>query len=147
MRIVRVGVILGGNFLGGNFAGGDFPSGSYPEQEYSMCVFCGWELFWVGIFLDGNFPGANFPMGIIQVAILRRSFPSTLYNNNLSHFVIADTLCYNNLSHFVMKLLCCTLQYKIYQKSLRNSVVTLCDKRIISSKFPAFLPTQIDRLL
>ena len=65
----------------------------------------------------------------------------------MSHFVIPDALCNNNLSHSVIKLLCCFLQYKIFQKSLRNWVVTLCNKIIISICLPTFLPSSIISLL
>ena len=49
--------------------------------------------------------------------------------------------------HFVMKLLCCFLQYKICQKSLRNWVPTLCNEIIISIYLPTFLTTSIISLL
>ena len=63
-----------------------------------------------------------------------------LCNKSMSHFVIADTLCNNNLSHFVIKLLCCTLQYEICQKSQQNWVVTLCNKITISISLTSNLP-------
>ena len=73
--------------------------------------------------------------------------PDALCNKNLSHFVMPDALCNNNLSHFVIKLLCYFFQYEISQKSLRNWVVTLCNKTIISICLPTFLNTSIISLL
>ena len=48
MEIIRVGVILGGNFSGGNCLDG---------------------ISWVRIFFGGSFPGGKRPEGIIPVAI------------------------------------------------------------------------------
>ena len=43
------------------------------------------------------------------------------------------------MSHFAIKLFWCTLYYDWRQKCLRNWVVTLCNKIIISVYFPTYL--------
>ena len=58
MGIVRVGVILGGNF----------PDGNCPGESYT-----GWKFSSVGVYRSelsgGNYPGGSFPNGSFHVTV------------------------------------------------------------------------------